>query len=418
MYGFRKPFSAATFQQQSQYLGIGFKSLIVASQLLGYTLSKFIGIKVVSEVGRSGRALMILGLIGLAHIALLLFAITPAPYNAFFLFLNGLPLGIVYGMVLSFLEGRKVSEALIAGLCCSFIFASGFTKTVGRTLLENEVSDFWMPFLSGCVFIVPLFLGVWLLTHIPVPCESEAADRTTRTQMDRKSRFAFFKKYWQGITILSVLFVVLTVFRSWRDDFSVELFQEMGYGAQPETFSYSEMIVAIVTTVIAGLTFLIPNHRLAFLFSLLLSGAGMVAVMGCVWARRAGGLDPFYFMVAGGIAIYIPYVLFHTTLLERMIAVFKEPATMGFLMYIVDSVGYLVYLLLLFTNTIPAGDGGSLLKSFVGEGGFLPILDGIAMTSCLLGGPLTLYACWYFSAKTRSEKKLDATTAQAVSVAS
>lgn len=405
MYGFRKPFSAATFHEQSEYLGIGFKSLIVASQLLGYTLSKFIGIKVVSEAGRTGRAWMILGLIGAAHFSLLLFALTPAPYNAFFLFLNGLPLGIVYGLVLSFLEGRKVSEALIAGLCCSFIFASGFTKTVGRTLLKNDVSDFWMPFLSGCVFILPLILGVWLLSHISPPCESEAEDRTVRKQMDARGRFVFFRKYWQGISILAVLFVVLTVYRSWRDDFSVELFQEMGYGAEPETFSYSEMIVAIVTTVIAGLTFLIPSHRLAFLSSLFLSGAGMAAVMGCVLARQAGWMDPFVFMVLGGIAIYVPYVLFHTTLLERMIAVFKEPATVGFLMYIVDSAGYLVYLLLLLVNTIPSSEGGSLLKSFVGEGGFLPILDGVALTSCLLGAPLTVYASWYFSAKTRNSQQ-------------
>ena len=57
------------------------------------------------------------------EVALLLFALVPAPYNFGCLFLNGLPLGMVFGLVLSFLEGRRLTEALAAGLCASFIVA-------------------------------------------------------------------------------------------------------------------------------------------------------------------------------------------------------------------------------------------------------------------------------------------------------
>jgi len=49
----------------------------------------------------------------------------PAPYNIPFLYLNGLPLGMVYGVVLGFLEGRKQTDALVAGLTASFIFCVG-----------------------------------------------------------------------------------------------------------------------------------------------------------------------------------------------------------------------------------------------------------------------------------------------------
>ena len=34
------------------------------------------------------------------------------------LFVNGLPLGMVFGLVIGFLEGRKVTEALSAGPLC------------------------------------------------------------------------------------------------------------------------------------------------------------------------------------------------------------------------------------------------------------------------------------------------------------
>ena len=145
MYAFRKPFTAATFED-AQWLGIGFKTILVSAQVTGYTISKFIGIKVVSEMPAKYRSISILALIAIAELALLLFAVTPVPWNFIWLFVNGLPLGMVFGLVLGFLEGRKVSEALTAGLCASFILASGFVKSVGRSLiLDYGINEYWMP---------------------------------------------------------------------------------------------------------------------------------------------------------------------------------------------------------------------------------------------------------------------------------
>ena len=151
MYAFRKPFTAATYENAYVW-GIGLKTVLVAAQVSGYTISKFLGIKFVSELPARYRAAAILVLIGIAEIALFLFAITPAPYNAFWLFVNGLPLGMVFGFVLAFLEGRRLTEALSAGLCASFIISSGVVKSVGQSLIQNwNVSEFWMPFCDGPV---------------------------------------------------------------------------------------------------------------------------------------------------------------------------------------------------------------------------------------------------------------------------
>ncbi|MDC0575062.1 DUF5690 family protein, partial [Pirellulaceae bacterium] len=56
MYAFRKPFSAASYDGM-KFFGTNFdlKTIFVISQIVGYTLSKFIGIKVVSEVSRKRR---------------------------------------------------------------------------------------------------------------------------------------------------------------------------------------------------------------------------------------------------------------------------------------------------------------------------------------------------------------------------
>ena len=112
MYAFRKPFTAAKYDDTT-FLGIPYKSILVIAQVLGYTLSKFVGIKVVAEMPLRQmplrrRVAILLGLIAAAEVALLLFAVTPAPFNAFWLFVNGIPLGMVFGLVLSFRESRGI----------------------------------------------------------------------------------------------------------------------------------------------------------------------------------------------------------------------------------------------------------------------------------------------------------------------
>ena len=53
MYAFRKPFTAASYRRRRVW-GVGYKTVLVTAQVLGYTLSKFLGIKVVAEVRRTG----------------------------------------------------------------------------------------------------------------------------------------------------------------------------------------------------------------------------------------------------------------------------------------------------------------------------------------------------------------------------
>ncbi len=106
MYAFRKPFTAASFDGPLVW-GATFKTMLVTSQVMGYMLSKFIGIKVIAEMPPERRAIGILVLVFFAESALVLFGIVPRPWNAVCLFANGLPLGMVFGLVLGFLEGRS-----------------------------------------------------------------------------------------------------------------------------------------------------------------------------------------------------------------------------------------------------------------------------------------------------------------------
>ena len=361
MYAFRKPFTAGTFEELSLW-GISYKTVLVVSQVGGYTLSKFLGIKFVSEMPPGRRAIGILVLIGIAQLALLAFAVTPPPYNFVFLFMNGLPLGMVFGLVLSFLEGRRVTEALSAGLCASFILSSGFVKSVGASLIQDyQVSEFWMPVITGFLFVPPLLLFVFMLKQIPRPNQHDVLHRSVRTPMDGKARWELFWRHRWGLSALVLIYLLLTIGRTIRDDYAVEIWTGLGYSEKPSIFARSELVVAIGVTCVTGLAFCIRSNRTAFLSSLGLIAGGFVLVLGCLGTFEAGMLDPFWFMVLVGFGLYVPYVVFHTTVFERFIAVFREPGNLGYLMYLADAIGYLGYVGLLLFKEFAAGEMNYLL---------------------------------------------------------
>src|SRR2546425_5488407 len=105
MYAFRKPFAAARFEGQFFFgSAVELKTAIVISQIIGYTLSKYIGIKFCSEITPARRAWALLVLIGWAELALVAFALAPDNLKVIAIFLNGLPLGMVWGLVVWYLE--------------------------------------------------------------------------------------------------------------------------------------------------------------------------------------------------------------------------------------------------------------------------------------------------------------------------
>ena len=86
---------------------------------------------------------------------------------------------------------------------------------------------------------------------------------------------------------------------------------------------------------------MIKDNRIAFLSTLSLMCTGFLVVLGAVFGQQSGQLSPMVFMVLLGLGLYIPYVAFHTTLFERMLAAFRETGTIGYLMYLADAFGYL-----------------------------------------------------------------------------
>jgi len=397
MYAFRKPFTAATFEGQEAY-GLAMKSLFVIAQIFGYMLSKVIGVKVVSEMPRHRRALGILTLIGIAELALAGFAVLPLPGKVVMLFLNGLPLGMVFGLVLAYLEGRRHTEAMAAALCASFILSSGVVKSVGTWLMvDHGVSEFAMPFLTGLLFVPPLLVAVWVLDRTPDPAREDRLLRSDRGSMNRRQRWDFFRAYAPGLTLLLLIYVGLTIVRTLRDDFAVEIWHDLGVSEAPEVFAQSETVVAIVVTVLNGTAFFIRRNVTALVAVLLMMAAGFVTIGAAVVLQSAGRLSAFPFMVLCGVGLYIPYVAFHTTVFERLIAASRRVGNMGFLMYLADSAGYLGFTAIIVGRTFLSSD---TLAATDGE--FLPLFR-LSVTVTVLFSLAALVLCAVYFRKVFTE---------------
>ncbi len=363
MYAFRKPFTAGMYEGLTLW-GIDYKIILITAQVLGYMLSKFIGIKVVSEMVPGKRGGSILVLIGLSWLGLLLFGAMPYPNNFWALFLNGLPLGMIWGIVFSFLEGRRYTELLGAGLCTSFIVSSGFVKAVGKWLMADYgLSEFWMPFATGLLFIPSLLLGVWMLVQIPPPTQEDEVFRTQRVPMGKQQRRRFFLAFAPGIILMVSIYIALTIFRDVRDNFAVELWAALGYGDSPAILVTAEIPIAVTVLVIVGAMMFIHSNRLAFYANQAIIFIGGLLVLVMTWLFQQGMLDPAVWMIVTGFGMYLAYISYHTMLFERWIALFRYKSNIGYLMYIADAFGYLGSVSILFFKNFGAGNV-SWLKFF------------------------------------------------------
>ncbi|WP_254511332.1 DUF5690 family protein [Anatilimnocola floriformis] len=396
MYGFRKPFTTiADAPDQALVFGLSLKVVLVIAQTLGYMLSKFIGIKVISEMPRERRAMAILALVGIAELALVFFGLLPQPWNAIALFFNGLPLGMVFGLVLGFLEGRRATEALAAGLCTSFILADGMTKSVGSWLLEQQVPSAWMPSVAGLVFAGPLLVFVLMLAFIPPPTRHDVAERSERVTLTRAERWGLYGRYWFGLTAIVLIYLLISILRSIRSDFAPELWHGLHTEVVPKIFSQSEMFVALGVLVVNGALVMIRDSRAAFFASLGVCGAGLALMIAALFAVQSGSLGSFPFMVLIGLGLYLPYVAIHTTVFERFLAMTREKGNLGFLMYVADAIGYLGVVAVL------------LCKNFFKvEGSFLGFFFTISWIAAGLSMFFLLGSWLYFATRARQPAML------------
>ncbi len=342
MYAFRKPFNAGLYRGLELW-DIGFKTILIISQVAGYTLSKFAGIKVISELQKGSRIKLIIALILVAELALLGFGLVPYPYNFVFLFINGLPLGMVYGVVFSFLEGRRFTEMLAMGLNISVVIASGILKTtyIEVHLLFPGISEFWMPFFMGILFL-PLFLMfVWMLSVIPAPSQEDIDLRTEREPMTGSDKKLVMRQIGFPVVCLVICYATLVVVRDFRDNFTIEIWNEIDSNWSSSVLSTTEMITGLIVLVVVGSLALVRDNLIGFRITNTILMTGMLMTGFATFLFEHHLISGFYWMLLIGLGMFLAYTVLQTVVFERMIALLRVKANAGYFVYICESIGYL-----------------------------------------------------------------------------
>jgi len=395
MYAFRRPFVAGTYGgEASEFLqfhgeGITFKSAFILSQVLGYAVSKYLGAKFCSETHRHQVAPRLVILILAAWLALVFFGFLPGRWKALALFFNGLPIGMVWGLLVRVLEGRRLSEAMFAGLAASYVLAGGWLRAAGRWILDTGlVNEFWMPLALATCFLPWFLAGAWVLHQLPPPGREDEMERAARPAMDRHRRKDFIREFFPGVMLLALMFFLLTAYRDFRDNFQVDLFVEMGMETEPVLLLMTETPVALVVTLSLVFLSMVRDNRRALItgYSLMAVGSAMLGISTALFQN--GMIGGGMWMMLSGMGAYLAYVPLGSAVIERTIAYTRFVGTAAFAISLVDAVGY-------------TGSVGVILWKdfFAADLSRLGFITGFSWLMCLSGLLLSFASLWYFLRK-------------------
>ena len=306
VYALRKPFTAAEFEGM-QAFGMDYKIAVSIIQLIGYVCAKMLGIKFISELRPENRLRFIIGSAALSEASLLSFALMPVPANIFALFFNGLSLGCMWGVLFSFLEGRRTTDILAS--------------------------------IIGAVAFPLLCLTGWMMTRLPKPDAADVAARSERVTLNGRQRWQLFRRFMPVLLLLFTANLLLTVQRDIKEDFIVCI---IDVSTVPSwAFAYLDGIATVVLLAMFAILSAVGSHLrvLCTLLGVSTAGMALLAFIGAYQTQLA--LPTTLWLFLQTLCIDIAYLSFQTIFFERFIACFKLHANVGFFIITIDFIGYL-----------------------------------------------------------------------------
>ncbi len=339
VYMLRKPFTAGVYENL-EFFGIDYKVAVTTIQIIGYLIAKFVGIKLISELKREQRFKFFAISVILAEASLIGFAVIPQPYNAIVMLFNGLSLGCMWGVIFSFIEGRRVTDVLASILSVSIVFSSGMAKSIGIYLMNDlGINQFWMPAIVGGVALPLLFLTAYSLMKLPHPNAKDNAERCKRKAIDGAERKSIFKKYmWIMILILGANFLIVTL-RDLKEDFLVNIIDMKGQSswliAKVDT-----TVTIIILILFAATTYIRRNiYSLIAILSLVVIANITMAYISLNYENLNISTVTWLFMQS--LPLYIAYLAFQSVFFDRFIACFRVQGNVGYFIALIDFIGYL-----------------------------------------------------------------------------
>ena len=318
VYALRKPFTAATFDGLEAF-GLDYKVLVTIIQILGYLIAKFIGIKLISELKRENRLKFILVSIAVAELSL--------------------SLGCMWGVIFSFIEGRRTTDILASLLGISIVISSGTAKSIGLFVMNTlNVSEFWMPALIGAFALPLLALLGYSLTRLPQPTEQDIEQKSHRVTLNGRQRKELFIDFMPFLILLFVANLMLVVLRDIKEDFLVKIIDMSGHSSW--MFAQVDTVVTLIILALFGaMVFVRSNIKvLVVLLGLVVMGTATMSFVSFNYDSLQ--LDAITWLFVQSLCLYVAYLCFQSIFFDRFIACFKIKGNVGFFIVTIDFIGY------------------------------------------------------------------------------
>lgn len=372
MYAIRKPFSGFIYTES--LWGWNIKNWMVIAQLIGYTLSKFYGIRWVGQLKPQNRRRQLIFLLILASVPLWVMPLLPIFSWPILMLLNGFPLGIVWGIVFSYIEGRDLTEFIGAILACTFVFSSGFVKYLTLLIQQDlSVSNTIATALTSALACFLAIIFSFFLNKTPPPNLSEINQNTKRKELSKIQQKLFFKENLIFLIPTILIYSILTFSRDFRDNFTAELLAANNDYSGLNIAKYETLITLVLLSCIPFLS-LIRNHLKAIQITFIVSAFGSILNLVALQLFEFEIITSTAFFLVTGFGLYGGYILINISIMNRIVGYRKSPGNCGFLMYSADASGYLTSIMVmsiaLFQNKINI-DWFGTFKIFIGIGSIL-----------------------------------------------
>eukprot|EP00002_Diphylleia_rotans_P021602 TRINITY_DN4204_c0_g1_i1.p1 TRINITY_DN4204_c0_g1~~TRINITY_DN4204_c0_g1_i1.p1 ORF type:complete len:282 (+),score=50.53 TRINITY_DN4204_c0_g1_i1:114-959(+) len=206
---------------RDEYLGfLQLKVAFALFQTMGFFLGKFPSTAFIPTVPESKRFVTCSGLYAASVFFFCGVGLLSSPLlQCICVFISGLFISPLWGVIIMYLEGRALTEALLSVLSLSPILASGVARFLGVTLLRLGFTDHTMPMMASALSLAAFTLSMKVLDCMPPPSELDVALRSKRKPITIEKQQNFIKAFYPGILPITVCYSLMSGIRAYRDYF-------------------------------------------------------------------------------------------------------------------------------------------------------------------------------------------------------
>jgi hypothetical protein len=158
--------------------------------------------------------------------------------------------------------------------------------------------------------------------------------------MSRAERLAFTRRYLPGLLLLVIVYLFLTAYRDFRDNYAAEIWHDLGAAQSASVFALTEIPIALGVMFVLGLLYLVEDNRTGLLLTYVIMIAGSALIGVATLLFDGGTIGAKVWMILVGLGLFLGYVPYGSVLFDRTVAALGVVATAVFLIYVSDAVAY------------------------------------------------------------------------------